>query len=345
MAFAASGRAPFGGDTLPSIVYQVLNSEPNLDAVEPGLRELVAAALRKDPATRPTAQQLLDHLVGRAAAPEQAAHTVQVAWQTTPYTSSSPAVAGRRPRRGRLYGALAAAVAVLVAGGVAAWAVLVPGGPPDDMGVLYREDFTQTSGGWNGVYDPEDTTSQGYRADGTYGLDAEWDDGLDERWAKAPVPFLTSTPTGTPDPSATPTPMLPSSVVIAVTANVTKTVGSGEYGIYCHNFDEDDYYEFGLDTKGSARIRRIVDGAGGTLAQPVQVSDLRGKARLVAACEQSGATVRLRMWVNDELVQDVEDPNGIGNGSLGLFARTPEDGRSLLKTTFDDFELRGNKEP
>ncbi|MEV0998618.1 serine/threonine-protein kinase [Nonomuraea sp. NPDC050202] len=347
VAFAASGRAPFGGDTLPSIVYQVLNSEPNLDAVEPGLRELVAAALRKDPATRPTAQQLLDHLVGRAAAPEQAAHTVQVAWQTTPYTSGSPvAVAGKRAHRGRLYGALAAAAAVLVAGGVAAWALLVPGGPPDDMGVLFREDFTQTSGGWSGVYDPEDTTSQGYRADGTYGLDAEWDGGRDERWAKAPVPFLVSTPTGTPDPSASPTPMLPSSVVIAVTADVTKSVGSGEYGIYCHNSDQDDtYYEFGLDTKGSARIRRIVDGAGGTMAQPVQVTDLGRKARLVAACEQAGSTVRLRMWVNDELVQDVEDPNGIGNGTLGLFARTPQDGQSLLRATFDDFELRGRKEP
>ncbi|AQZ69654.1 serine/threonine protein kinase [[Actinomadura] parvosata subsp. kistnae] len=344
VAFAASGRAPFGGDTLPAIVYQVLNTEPNLDAVEPGLRELVAAALRKDPAARPTAQQLLDHLVGRAAAPEQAAQTVQAAWQTTPFTATT-ALGGRRPRRGLLYGGVAAAAALLIAGSVTAWAVLAPSGPPDDMGVLYREDFTQTSGGWNGIYDPDETTSQGYRTDGTYGLDAEADNGDDERWAKAPIPFLISSPTGTPDPSATPTPILPSSVVIAVTADVTKAVGSGEYGIYCHNSDDDDtYYEFGLDTKGNARIRRIMDGAGGTLGQSVPVADLPGKARLVAACEQSGSTVRLRMWVNDELVQDVEDPNGIGSGTLGLFARTPEDGKSLLKTTFDDFELRGQKE-
>ncbi|GAA3642579.1 hypothetical protein GCM10022224_001110 [Nonomuraea antimicrobica] len=346
VAFAASGRDPFVGDTLPAIVYQVLNTEPNLDAVEPGLRELVAAALHKDPAMRPTAQQLLDHLVGRAAEPEQAAHNVQVAWQRSalPYTGAP----GSKPRRGRLYAALAAATALLVAGGVTAWAVLTPKGPPDDLAVLYREDFTQTIGGWNGVYDTRESASYGYRTDGTYGLDAG--DGYAERWARAPVPFLitppTTTPTTTRDPAATPTPMLPASVVIGVTAEVRRSIGIGEYGIYCHNSDQDDtYYEFGLDTTGKARIRRIQKGAGGTLARPVQVDHLPGKARVVASCEQVGNAVRLTMWVNDKQVHQVDDPNGIGNGSLGLFARTSKDGQSSLKTTFDDFELRGQKNP
>ncbi|MFF4622347.1 serine/threonine-protein kinase [Nonomuraea jabiensis] len=343
VAFAASGRAPFGGDTLPSIVYQVLNTEPDLSDVEPGLRELVGAALRKDPAARPTAQQLLDQLVGRSAGPEQAAQTVQVAWQqaTAPYTSVQQTSKGNRTKL--IAGVAAAAAAVLVAGSVAAWAVFSPSGPPD-MSVLYREDFTQTSGGWNGVYDPDETASYGYRTDGTYGLDVE--KGSEERWAKAPIPFLIATPTTTPEPSATPTPMLPSSVVVAVTAEVKKSVGSGEYGVYCHNVDDDGtYYEFALDTTGKARIRRIVDGSGGTLAQPVQVDGLPGKVRLVAACEQVGSAVRLTMWVNDQRVHQVEDPNGLGNGYVGLFARMPKDETSLLKTTFDDFELRGQKEP
>ncbi|SEG87704.1 Serine/threonine protein kinase [Nonomuraea solani] len=341
IAFAASGRAPFGGDTLPAIVYQVLNGQPNLDAVEPGLRELVGAALDKNPAARPTAQQLLDHLVGRSAAPEQAAQTAQVTWQQS-YTAVPP----RKPHRGRLYAGLAVAAAVLVGGGVTAYALLASGGPPDDMNVLYREDFTQTSGGWNGVYDAEDTASYGYRTDGTYGLDV--DDEYEERTAKAPIPFLVATPTTTPDPSATTTPMLPASVVVAVTAQVKKSAGAGEYGVYCHSTDnEKSYYEFGLDTTGKARIRRITDGAGGTLAQPVQVNGLgTGKsARVVASCEQVGAGVRLTMWVNDERVQEVEDPNGLKNGFVGVFARTAKDSTSLLKTTFDDFELRGRKEP
>ncbi|GGS99112.1 serine/threonine-protein kinase [Nonomuraea spiralis] len=343
VAFAASGRAPFGGDTLPSIVYQVLNTEPNLDDVDPGLRELVGAALRKDPAARPTAQQLLDHLVGRSAAPEQAAHTVQVAWQhaTTPFTESRPAAARRR---GRLAGIGAAAAAVLLAGGLAGWALLAPSGPPDDLGVLYREDFTQTLGGWTGTYDADTTGSKGYRTDGTYGLDVGSD--REEQRAKAPIPFLVATPTGTPDPSATPTPMLPSSVVVGVTAEVRESTGNGEYGLYCHSSDNDDTsYEFGLDTAGNTRIRRVYDGSGGTLTQPAKVDGLKGRVRVVASCEQRGSGVRLTMWVNDKRVQQVDDPNGLGNGHVGVFARTPKDSESLLKMTFDDFELRGQKEP
>ncbi|WP_246080657.1 serine/threonine-protein kinase [Nonomuraea mesophila] len=344
VAYAASGRAPFGGDTLPAIVYQVLNTEPDLTAVEPGLRELVGAALRKDPAARPTAQQLLDHLVGRSAAPEQAAQTVQVTWQqaaTAAYTAVRP---GAAEGRGKLIAGIAASTALVVAGGLTAWTLLGSDGPPDDLRVLYREDFTQTTGGWNGTYDPDQSSSYGYRTDGTYGLDVE--KYTEERWAEAPIPFLIAEPTTTPDPSATPTPMLPSSVVVAVTSEVEKAEGAGEYGVYCHNPEDDTYYEFGIDTKGQARIRRIFDGAGGTLAQPVQVDGLPGKpARIVASCEQRGTTVRLTMWVNDQRVHQVDDPNGIGNGNVGLFARTAKDGTSLLKTTFDDFELRAHQEP
>ncbi|WP_033408580.1 serine/threonine-protein kinase [Nonomuraea coxensis] len=347
VAYAASGRAPFPGDTLPAIVYQVLNTEPVLDDVEPGMRELVRAALHKDPAARPTAQQLLDHLVGRAAGPEQATRTVQATWQHAggPYGPGSATLP--QPvdgaRRGKLYAGIAAGAALLVAASVGVWALLSPGGPPD-LGVLYAEDFTQTSGGWNGTYDANTDASYGYRTDGTYGLDVKQGSGYEERWAEAPVPFLVATPTTTPNPTAKPTPMLPSSVVIGVTAEVRKASGTGEYGVYCRSNDDDGYYEFGLDTAGKARIRRVVAGAGGTLAPPVQVDGLPGgPVRIVVACEQVDTTARLTMWVNDDRVLRVEDQDGLANGSLGLFARTSKAEGSLLQTTFDDFELRGKK--
>ncbi|MEU4829413.1 serine/threonine-protein kinase [Streptosporangium sp. NPDC023615] len=81
MAFAASGRAPFGGEALPAVLYQVLNTEPSLEGMEPTLRGIVGHALAKDPRRRPTSQQLLDHLVGRDAEPEQAARSVRTSWQ------------------------------------------------------------------------------------------------------------------------------------------------------------------------------------------------------------------------------------------------------------------------
>ncbi|WP_229798681.1 serine/threonine-protein kinase [Planomonospora parontospora] len=98
VAFAASGRAPFGGEALHAVLYQVLNTEPVLEGMETGLRELVTHAMDKDPARRPTSQQLLDHLVGRSAAPEQAAHSVQAVWQQSPPTLAEPAAwAGSGP--------------------------------------------------------------------------------------------------------------------------------------------------------------------------------------------------------------------------------------------------------
>ncbi|WP_189243348.1 serine/threonine-protein kinase [Planobispora rosea] len=84
VAFAASGRPPFGGEALHAVLYQVLNTDPVLEGMEPGLRELVAYAMDKEPGRRPTAQQVLDHLVGRSAAPEQTAHSVQAVWQQSP---------------------------------------------------------------------------------------------------------------------------------------------------------------------------------------------------------------------------------------------------------------------
>ncbi|MDH2429704.1 protein kinase [Sphaerisporangium sp. TRM90804] len=96
VAFAASGRTPFGGDSLPSIVYQVLSAEPSLEGMEPSLHALVAATLRKDPAHRPTAQQILDQMVGRTT-PERAEHSVAEAWRHAPPTLHGPTIPGQAP--------------------------------------------------------------------------------------------------------------------------------------------------------------------------------------------------------------------------------------------------------
>ncbi|GAA2401454.1 hypothetical protein GCM10010404_69060 [Nonomuraea africana] len=352
LAFAATGRAPFPGETLPSIIYQVLNTEPVLEGLEPALRELVVAALAKDPARRPTAQQLLDQLIGRQAAPEQVAHTVQVAWQegTTPYTAATQAPragqrAGQRATargrtRGRVLAGLAVATALLVGGGVAVWA-MVPGGPPD-LPPLFSDDFTSTSSGWSGTYDPDATDSQGYiTSDFTYGLDAgEYNE---ERWAGAPVPFATK-PTATPEPSATPTPMIPSTLLIGVTAKVRS--GSGEYGLWCRGDDDGTYYEFTLDTSGNARIRRIFNKAGGNLAAPVKADGFNPKERnqIQVACEENGEATRLSMWINGRRVHQVDDLNGLPTGGIGLFARIPKGSANPLKVVYDDFEMRGLKQ-
>jgi WD40 repeat protein len=62
--FAANGHHAFGGRSLPEIHHQVVTHEPDTSMLEEPLRSLVAAALSKDPAHRPTARELLSELTG-----------------------------------------------------------------------------------------------------------------------------------------------------------------------------------------------------------------------------------------------------------------------------------------
>jgi serine/threonine protein kinase len=63
VAYAGTGDHPFGGTDATSRSWRILNAEPDLRGLPDGLRDLVAATLVKDPAERPTAQELLLALV------------------------------------------------------------------------------------------------------------------------------------------------------------------------------------------------------------------------------------------------------------------------------------------
>ncbi|MEU6752487.1 serine/threonine-protein kinase, partial [Spirillospora sp. NPDC046719] len=82
VAYAGTGTAPFSGSTVPEIFYRVAHDEPKLDGLDPGLRDIVAAALDKDPRNRPSVQELLGRLVGAGQTPDPAvlAQTVQASW-------------------------------------------------------------------------------------------------------------------------------------------------------------------------------------------------------------------------------------------------------------------------
>src|SRR3954454_14262092 len=63
VAYAGTGRTPFGGESPPVTAGRILTAEPDLDGLTGGLRDLVGSALSKNPADRPTARELLDLLV------------------------------------------------------------------------------------------------------------------------------------------------------------------------------------------------------------------------------------------------------------------------------------------
>ncbi|MFI6921577.1 protein kinase [Nonomuraea spiralis] len=59
MLYAATGRPAFGQDSLPAVIYRVMNEEPDLSALPDELRPLVQSCLSKRAEERPTAAQAL----------------------------------------------------------------------------------------------------------------------------------------------------------------------------------------------------------------------------------------------------------------------------------------------
>jgi hypothetical protein len=64
MIFAATGKPAFGEDSVPAVIQRILHRDPDLTVLNGPLRDVVSAALTKDPRQRPTAQQILLHLLG-----------------------------------------------------------------------------------------------------------------------------------------------------------------------------------------------------------------------------------------------------------------------------------------
>ncbi|TDE55656.1 serine/threonine protein kinase [Nonomuraea mesophila] len=81
VAYASTGRAPFGTGGAPEVLFRVVHYAPDLHGMDERLRPLVEQALAKEPERRPTAQQLLDRLLGREAiTAATATHLVSDSW-------------------------------------------------------------------------------------------------------------------------------------------------------------------------------------------------------------------------------------------------------------------------
>ncbi|WP_333740561.1 serine/threonine-protein kinase, partial [Streptomyces sp. IBSBF 2806] len=62
LAFAATGRAPFGRGAVDALLYRAVHDPADLDGMPPRLREVVEACLEKEPARRPEAAELVRRL-------------------------------------------------------------------------------------------------------------------------------------------------------------------------------------------------------------------------------------------------------------------------------------------
>ena len=93
IVYATTGRQPFGSQDANKLVawLQIVNGEPNLSDVPAELREILVAALRKDPTSRPTARQLLGLLTGSSALGDPSALADRAIRQTAAAEASAEA--------------------------------------------------------------------------------------------------------------------------------------------------------------------------------------------------------------------------------------------------------------
>lgn len=117
VAFAATGRAPFGDGVTEAMAFRVSHTEPDLDGVPGELLPLVRRALSATPGERPSPEEVL-----RALVPDgQVEGVLDRAWSAVTATVPRPAARRRRrrDRNGRAWVAGALAVCVVGAAAVA----------------------------------------------------------------------------------------------------------------------------------------------------------------------------------------------------------------------------------
>ncbi|MFF4414023.1 serine/threonine-protein kinase [Streptosporangium sp. NPDC001559] len=315
IAFAGTGRLPFGGGSPPEVLYRIVNEGPNLDGLEDRMRAVVERAMAKDPARRPSAGRLLGELIGGSPTPATATQAVERSWTVTaPEETAVPdgpvaVEPGKRARRRWPWVLGAVALAAAVTAGVA-----VQAGFGKAPALPYRADFADS---W------EVGVTEGGRSErdgAAYLLTANpgW-----RLWKSAPFPGERA-----------------EDVVVSSSARIE--AGSGEFGVWCRgDLGTGDRYEFTVAGSGDASIVKRHAGRGVVLDGPVRV---RGTAdgRVVARCGRRGTGTTLSMWVDDVLVAeavDTRDP--YGPGAAGVHA-APDTG-APVRVRFRSFELSGPK--
>ncbi|MGN9836952.1 protein kinase domain-containing protein [Nonomuraea sp. H19] len=320
IAFAGTGRLPFGGGAPGEVLYRIMQDGPRLDGLDEGIREVVSRALAKDAHLRPTAQGLLSELVGGirlTTATEVVERTwtgavtadagLSAAWAPAarPHDSRAPdpgAPGGRR--RWPWVAGAAAATALAVAAALA-----VPG---------LRQQTWPYEAGFGDAWAIGTSEGGTARQAGT-GYELTVNPGW-RLWKSAPR-------------------QEPETGVI-VSAKATLAEGAGEYGVWCHgSASSGDRYEFVVSGSGKVTIvKRRTGTQGKILYGPANV---KGAAvnRIVAECGRSGDKVTLRMWLNEGLVAEAADTDApYGPAEAGVHAASGATGSARVR--FDSFALR-----
>jgi hypothetical protein len=285
VTYAGTGRLPFGGGPAAEVLYRVAHEGPNLDGLDARLRPLVERAMAKQPATRPTTEELLATLVGRSAVPPaEATELVEQTWAGLPAAVPVP---GHRWRR---WLAALAALALVVAGGLAVWLALGGDAP---AGLPYRAGFERD---WH-----QGAVGSGEAAyrQGVYELRSAGPGRL--LWQRAPVGRVAD---------------------VVVVAEARLSGGSGEFGVWCGGGGDGPVsrYRFAVDGEGRASIvKDTVDGGPVALHGPAESGAAGDWTRLTAQCRDTSQGLELALWVDGSPAGAVTEPGRRSRGQVGVY--------------------------
>jgi serine/threonine protein kinase len=155
IVYAATGGPPFGNDSVPAVIGRILEEEPGLGTMTGPLRDIAARCLAKDPAQRPTAQDLLTHLLGGPSRPIEAtlAEGARAAGMP-PLPPDRTRILPRTRWRGALIAGAAVMAVVLAAGaGILLWPRGAGGHPASSAPPAPTPTVPLQVAGWSTVSD------------------------------------------------------------------------------------------------------------------------------------------------------------------------------------------------
>ncbi|TDD89135.1 serine/threonine-protein kinase [Actinomadura rubrisoli] len=371
VAYAGTGAAPFAGSTVPEIFYRVAHDAPSLDRLDPGLRDIVAAALDKDPRNRPTVQELLTRLVGHGQAdPAELAETVQAGWHGMA-AAGAPGGAPPGAPAGTPMGAPAQAAFQQPTAMLGADATRGdtrqgggPGGGSRGSGLPRRPlligaaavaalvvvaavlGFTVLgSDGPPGKLatsfsDDFSNTSSGWNG-GNFISQYGYKDG---RYRLETNSGNNAQARWVPKEKSE---QIPDPVLATVTVHVVQGADDSRFGLLCRaNNNGEQQYMFLVRNDGKGAVVRKTNGDQGS-KELAGVDDVpgfsaKGPNKVQVACESQdgGKKNRLRLWVNGERVVDRTDGDQpLGPGWVGLQVERGGNPAQQIVADFDDFDM------
>jgi hypothetical protein len=167
VAYAGTGRPPFGIGSPEAVTSRILNGTPDLDGLPQDVRPFVEAAFIQDPNARPSAKAVLSGIVGRRDETStdelvaETTHLIENTWLQPAVAAGPPptptAPVPEQPQDDRRWPIVAAVVGaiVLVVAGVAAALALASGDDDDDGATVATAPAVTTTEAFDFVPDPE----------------------------------------------------------------------------------------------------------------------------------------------------------------------------------------------